>query len=393
MSTDDKNSQNIVSAEVCHGSVTSAKGEYASKRGVISGFEQPPFLKTFQCSGAARTSVQRDGATLPLRKPRSEFNPKTGEHKLKDDEGAEITNPYSSMTSLKQAGSRPESPVSTRRPTGSPGLPEKLRTSELYQKRAAKSNKPTGLDDTILKRLVINGRKVTSEDDGYCSSAPGGESGRAAGLEGAFRPAAVRNDQFPYPPPPSSTSSFKDMRLCSEPPVSPYTKMSSLPPFTYQEISTAPRQSLSSSYTDPPNGHEAVPNHAGSMHSLTTATKGQTPIASSPLLKGGGRQQTLPMLAGRNSPVILNNSSKAAASAGALWRASFSTNSTSSTPSPYFPSTKDTALEMAHSHAGGNREILNDSLESRDDSNTTTTSGSYAFDEDELFVELPPANV
>ncbi|RUS92056.1 hypothetical protein EGW08_000269, partial [Elysia chlorotica] len=272
-----------------------------SKRSAISGFEEPPILKTFRPGGPTKGHVSREGATLSLRKVRSE---------------------------VSQAASRPGSPLPAK-----PG-----------QKGAS-----TGLDDTLLKRLVISGRRLTTEDDGYCSSAPDADSVREPGHKDP-------REQLLYPPPPSLTSSFRDTRLCSEPPVSPYTKMSSLPPFTYQDKSSIPR-ALASPY---PSSSNSGPNAV----TLEASGRGSSPVAQS------GWQKLTGSPGDRTGP---------------LWRAPRSANTTtsSSTPSPYTD---------IHMETGPNRELLNDSLESREGSHTTTTSGSYAFDDEELFVDLASAD-
>ncbi|GFR86392.1 hypothetical protein ElyMa_002466700 [Elysia marginata] len=375
-------------------------GENTAKRTKISGFEKPPVLKTFQSGGAARNLTQRDDASG---------------HVMTELGG--ITRPgnvYSSMTSLKQAAGRPASPATSERTTGSPGFPDKLRTSELYQKRAAKSDKPTGLDDTILKRLVINGRKMTSaEDDGYCSNAPSGDSNRDLDTDGPVISPAGKTGEFPYPPPPSSTSSPRDMRLCSEPPVSPYTKMSSVPPFTYQEISTAPRPPPSPSLsTDPYSSNSSsMPKYLTSGQPFFSSGASQ-PSRNAASTFGGGSvwQQRPPLLAGRSSPSsakagpVVNSlpgrrSSPKSGRANSPWRPPYSsgiptTTATTRSPSPFSSTTKanDTTMEMMLRQLPGHRDIFNDSLEMAEDCNTTTTSGSYAVDEEDLSVDLSPAN-
>ena len=273
--------------------------------------------------------------------------------------------PYHSMTSLKHVTGSPTSPApnehSVYRGAGSPGMPDKLRTSELYQKRAAKSDKPTGLDDTILKRLVINGRKLTRDsarpdDDGYCSNAPSGES--------------VRDTEFPYPPPPSSTSSPRDVRLCSEPPVSPYTKMSSLPPFTYQEVSATP--------CPYPDADNTVPKHMRAMPQPLAA--GSSPV---------GPRSNWSQTSSRSSP------------ANHRVGTAFSPYTT---PSSQAPGTREpgrlaslnpseSSVTLEHRNLPGHNDVMNDSLETQGDSHNTTTSGSYVIDEGQMSVAPIPANV
>ncbi|GFN94901.1 hypothetical protein PoB_002140700 [Plakobranchus ocellatus] len=450
---DDSASSDRTPTNGSRGHTIYGRGDYSNKRAPISGFERPPLLKTFQSSGASRNSPPRDGTggdagTFPSQKGRRElindngtYSPKTDSMRVGGYTSAK--SPYQSMTSLKQIGgtianSPTKSPSSINkspslRPPGSPVFPDKTRSSELYQKRASKSNQPPGLDDTILKRLVINGRKGgnydggRAEDDGYCSNAPSGDSVKDTDMEGSF----VNSSEIPDPPPPYSACTGRDARLCSEPPLSPYTKMSSLPPFTYpiQETSTA-QTSLPPAYTGRQGGQNTIPKLLGMSHSninttapsatnninrsvpsINTMNRGNSGSSSnnfaqskSPLFIGNTVNRNSPLgLSGKNnlSSSPYNPSSPRPPFTGGVYAPS----TTAATTTPSLSSLNkeygrlrnlnpsDSSLETALSCVPGHHELMNDSLETQEDSNTTTTSGSYAVDEEDLAVDLPPANV